>query len=323
MGEHLQATLKDKITFTGIGLHKGKPVSMTLYPAPADHGIWFERTDITDRNNRIPATYDRVTRTDLCTVIGNEDGIKVSTVEHIMAALAGTGIFNVRIEIDRPEVPIMDGSAEQFVQKILRVGVKQLDAPIRAIRILKPVSVAMDNDVTVSLSPSDAPEIDFHIDFPSDTIGKQTKSLNMANGTFVRELSLSRTFVRDIDIPKIRERGLGLGGSLQTTLVISDEKGVLNPGGFRQEDECVRHKILDAFGDMALAGAPILGRFSGFKAGHTATIRLLHELFATPDAWDVVICDDAMNNLMPGFHIMLDDLRRDSDTPKGSDAVLS
>ena len=316
----MQATINRQTSFEGIGLHSGEPVTMRLLPEEADRGICFTRTDITDRDNRISATYDKVASTDLRTVIGNADGVRVSTVEHIMAALSGTGIFNVRVEIDGAEVPIMDGSSEQFVQEILLAGVKPVDAPIRAIRILENVSVTKD-DVTVSLSPSPGFEIDFHIEYESEAIGTQTKSLDMANGAFVRELSLSRTFVEHADIPKVWARGLGRGGSFATTMVIAGPN-VLNPEGFRYRDECVRHKMLDAFGDLALAGAPIFGKFTGIKAGHSATNKLLRKLFSTPGAWDVVNCDEAMNDLVPGYHIMVEDLRRDHDNGVDSHAGL-
>ena len=316
----MQATIKRQVSFSGIGLHSGEPVAMRLFPEEADQGICFARTDITGRDNRISAAYDKVASTDLCTVIENSDGVRVSTVEHIMAALAGTGIFNVRVEVDGPEVPIMDGSAEQFVQEILQAGVKPVDAPIRAIRILENVSIAMD-DVTVALSPCRGSEIDFRIEYKSEAIGTQAKSLDMANGTFVRELSLSRTFVELADIPKVQARGLGRGGSYATTMII-DGPDVLNPDGFRYRDECVRHKMLDAFGDLALAGAPILGKFTGVKAGHGATNKLLRKLFSTPGAWDVVDCDEAMNDLIPGYHIMVEDQRRDQESGMGSRPVF-
>ncbi len=251
-----------------------------------------------DATTGFPALYSQVVDTELSTRICNSSGVGVSTVEHLMAALSGTGIFNALVEIDGSEVPILDGSAEVFVQEILAAGVRQLEAPIRAVRVLKEVSVSID-DVFVSLSPSDRLEIFFQIEFEAEAIGKQVKSLNMANGTFVREVCYSRTFCNWSDVEKIRSSGQGRGGSLDNTIVI-DGALLLNRGGFRHFDECVRHKILDALGDLALAGAPIFGRYTGIRAGHKATNLLLRALFSRPDTWEFVTCDDAMSNEVPG-----------------------
>ena len=308
MEPFVQATLKKPIELEGVGLHSGRSAFIRICPAPADHGVCFVRQDVAGRDNRIPALFSQVVDTELSTRICNSSGVGVSTVEHLMAALSGTGIFNALIEIEGPEVPILDGSAEVFVQEILRTGVRQLAAPIRAIRVLEEVSVSID-DVFVSLAPSNWLEIFFQIEFEAEAIGKQVKSLNMANGTFVREVCYSRTFCNWSDVEKIRLSGQGLGGSLENTNVI-DGASLLNPEGFRHVDECVRHKILDALGDLALAGAPIFGRYAGIRAGHKATNLLLRALFARPDAWELVVCDDAMSNEVPGVHIKPEDMHR-------------
>lgn len=301
----MQTTVKKSIHMTGQGLHSGAPARLCISPASAEYGIWFCRTDVTDRDNLIPARYDAVTNTQLCTRIANDDGVEVSTIEHLMAALAGTGIHNAMIDIDGPEVPIMDGSAAPFVAQILRVGLQALDAPIRAIRVLKPVHVKFD-DVEVSLEPSDNLEIDFEIDFDAVAIGRQRKSLNMANGSFVRELSNCRTFVRRHDVDYLQSIGLARGGSLDNAIVV-DENLVLNPEGFRRTDECVRHKMLDALGDLYLAGAPILGTYKGKRAGHKATNMILRALFDQPDAWEMIECSDDISHDLPGADISVAD----------------
>lgn len=304
----MQNTVAKSIRLTGVGLHSGKSARLDILPAPAEYGIWFRRVDVIGTDNLIPALYDFVNDTQLCTRIANEAGIEVSTIEHIMAALAGTGVHNALIEVNGPEVPIMDGSSRAFVDAILTAGIRELNAPVRAVRILKPVHVEFD-DVKVSLFPSDRPEIDFEIDFSDKAIGLQTKSMTLSNGAFVRELSDCRTFCRRQDVEHMQSMGLALGGGLQNAVVV-DAETVLNPEGFRWDDECVRHKMLDALGDLALSGGPILGRYVGKRAGHRATNLLLRKLFDTPDAFDIVICDDATDDILPGAHIRPEDLRR-------------
>lgn len=277
----MQRTLKSSVTFQGVGLHGGQPVRMTMHPASADYGIWFRRTDL-DGNNLVPAVWDAVQPSSLCTLLTNGRGATVQTVEHVMAALAGLGVHNALIEIDGPEVPILDGSAAPFVERILARGLVEQSASVRAIRILKPVEVR-EGAALARLEPAEMLEIDFAIDFADGAIGRQSRVLNMANGSFVRELCDSRTFCRQVDVDAMRARGLALGGTLENAVVFDGEK-VLSPGGLRHPDEPVRHKMLDALGDLALAGGPILGRYTGIRAGHALTNRLLHALFATAGA---------------------------------------
>ncbi len=303
----MQKTVANKITMIGKGVHSGKPARLIVHPASAEYGIWFRRVDVTDKNNLIPALYDAVNDTQMCTRLANEENVEVSTVEHLMAALAGTGIQNALIEIDGPEVPIMDGSSYPFVNAIMDAGVRELDAPVRAIRILKEVSISFDETVA-TLLPSEVLEIDFSIDFADQAIGLQHKTLEMANGTFVRELSDCRTFCQRKDVDALHAIGLGQGGGLENAIVV-DGGLVLNPEGFRRTDECVRHKMLDALGDLALAGAPILGKYVGVKAGHRATNLLLRELFSRSDAWEMVVCNEAQAEMLPGAHIQAADLR--------------
>ncbi len=294
----LQNTVKSPVHFKGIGLHTGRPVRMTVYPASAEHGIWFRRTDIQDRDAMIPALWDVVERSPLCTRLVNVAGVSVSTVEHLMAALAGCGVHNALIEIDGPEIPILDGSAVPFVRGIMNRGVQAQTAPIRAIEILRPVRVEV-GDATAALLPSDRLTIEFHIDFAEEAIGQQSKTLDMANGAFARVLSDSRTFCRRADVEAMQENGLGLGGSLDNAVVF-DGNAVLNPDGLRHDDEAVRHKMLDALGDLALAGRPILGRYVGSRAGHAVTNTLLRELFANPDAFRIIECDIPTSARLPG-----------------------
>ncbi len=304
----MQRTLKQPIQLTGKGLHSGKRAVVRILPASAEYGVWLRRVDVTDRDNLIPALFDHVNDTRLCTRLANDAGVEVSTVEHLMAALAGTGVHNALIEIDGPEIPIMDGSADAFVDAILRVGLAKQNAPVRVLKILKPVQIAVDG-FSARLSPADSLEIDFSIDFPEAAIGQQAKTLKMANGAFVRELSNCRTFCRRSDVDMMQSAGLALGGGLENAIVV-DGGEVLNPEGFRREDECVRHKMLDALGDLYLAGAPIIGRYEGNKAGHRATNLLLRELFSQPDAFEMVTCSEAQWHDLPGAHITSEDIIR-------------
>jgi UDP-3-O-[3-hydroxymyristoyl] N-acetylglucosamine deacetylase len=302
----LQHTLKTTAVFTGFGLHSGAAVTMKVHPAPVDSGIWFVRSDLVGQDARIAAIWDAVVPSKLCTLVANAAGASVSTIEHVMAALAGSAINNVLIEIDGPEVPILDGSAALFVEGFLNAGIVAQDAAVTAIRVLRAVEV-QDGEAVARLEPSDMLEIDFRIDFEEKAIGRQAKRLNMANGAFVRELSDSRTFCRNADVIAMRERGLALGGTLENAVVFDGEK-VLSPGGLRHKDEPVRHKMLDALGDLALAGAPILGRYTGVRAGHAMTNRLLRKLFATPGAWAEVSCEGLTGGKLPGIGVHRGDL---------------
>ena len=271
---------------------------MTIHPASAEYGIWFHRTDIADKDALIPARWNAVDDTRLCTRIANDDGVSVSTIEHVMAALAGCGVHNALVEIDGPEVPLMDGSSAQFVTGILARGIVQLDAPVRLIEILKPVSVTLGG-ATATLEPSDRFTIDFEIDFVDAAIGHQEKSLDMANGAFVRELCDSRTFCRKADIDAMRAQGKIIGGDVMSAVVVDGDR-IMTPGGMRHRDEPVRHKMLDALGDLALAGGPILGRYTGEKAGHAMTNLVLRALFADPSAYRLVECDATRVSQLPG-----------------------
>jgi UDP-3-O-[3-hydroxymyristoyl] N-acetylglucosamine deacetylase len=302
----VQNTLKSPATFTGLGLHGGALVRMVVHPAPADHGVWFRRTDIADRDPMVAARWDSVTPARLCTVIENADGVSVSTIEHIMAALAGFAVHNALIEIDGPEVPILDGSSVPFIAGFLAAELEEQDRPIRALRILKPVEVA-EGDAVARLEPAEMLEIAFRIEFAETAIGIQEHALNMANGAFVRELSDSRTFCRQSDVDAMRANGLALGGTLENAVVFDGDQ-VLTPGGLRHANEPVRHKMLDAVGDLALAGGPILGRYVGLRAGHALTNRLLRALFADPAAFEIVDCGPRTLGKLPGVGVHAADL---------------
>ena len=252
-GKHMQTTIKSIVRFAGTGLHQGRPARLSIHPAPANHGIWFRRTDI-EGNAMIAARHDAVELSPLCTLLVNEAGVSVSTVEHVMAALSGCGVLNAILEIDGPEVPILDGSAAEFVRAI---------------------------------------------DFVDAAIGQQHKVLRLSNGTFVRELCDSRTFCSQSDVDAMRAAGKALGGSLSNAVVV-DGARVLNPEGLRHIDEAVRHKMLDALGDLALAGAPILGRYTGIRAGHAVTNKLLRALFADPLAYRIRTLSATECRLLPG-----------------------
>ncbi len=302
----MQTTIKSAVAFQGVGLHSGKPARLVIHPASAEHGIWFKRSDIHLGDRLVPARWNVVNQTPLCTRIENAQGVSVSTIEHVMAALAGCGVYNALIEIDGPEVPILDGSAAAFVRGILSRGIVQLNAPVRAIEILQAVEVR-NGDAWARLEPSETLTIDFSIEFDDAAIGTQRKVLNMSNGSFVRELCDSRTFCRQADVDAMRAQGLALGGTLENAVVVDGEE-VLSPGGLRHSDEAVRHKMLDALGDLALAGAPIIGAYAGHRAGHALTNDLLHKLMQTPGAFRMIVCDAEISAQLPGAGVHLGEL---------------
>jgi UDP-3-O-[3-hydroxymyristoyl] N-acetylglucosamine deacetylase len=285
-----QRTLKETVSCEGIGLHGGETVSLVLNPANPDTGIVFHRTDA---DAVIPARWDHVVDTRMCTVLGNLDGVCVGTVEHLMAALAGCGIDNVEVVLDGPEVPIMDGSSEPFVRLIHSVGVVEQDAPRRVIRVHKEISVAV-GDSAASLAPGDCLDLNVEIDFQSKAVSRQSLSVGLMNGSFCKELSRARTFGFLHEVEQLRAAGLAKGGSLENAVVVNGDE-ILNEEGLRFDDEFVRHKMLDAVGDLYLAGAPIIARFDGARSGHAANNALLRALFADPDAWsyDVIRGDEA------------------------------
>ncbi|MFZ5710639.1 MAG: UDP-3-O-acyl-N-acetylglucosamine deacetylase [Pseudomonadota bacterium] len=302
----MQTTIQSAVTFSGIGLHTGQRVRMTVRPAPAGHGVRFRRTDVIGCDAVVPAHFASVVPSRLCTLVGNGAGVTVSTIEHIMAALAGCGLHNVLIDIDGPEVPILDGSAAPFVAGLMSRGLAELDAPVRGFEVLARVEVT-EGSAIARLDPAPMFEIDFSIDFSDAAIGRQRKRLTLSNGTFVRELCDSRTFCRQQDVEAMRANGLALGGTYENAVVV-DGGAILSPGGFRHPDEAVRHKMLDALGDLSLAGGPIFGRYTGIRAGHALTNRLLRELFGTPGAVRMVEVQDERRRVLPGAGLVAADI---------------
>ena len=275
-----QCTLRAAAFCRGVGLHSGEPVTLALLPAPPESGIVFRRADA---GAEIAALWRNTVSSPLCTVLSSREGIRVGTIEHLMAALHGAGIDNAVVELDAPEVPIMDGSAAPFLSLIERAGIVAQDAPRRAIKVLKPVAVA-DGGASAALLPEHGFSMDFAIDFDNPLIRQQDIGLVFEPDTFKAELSRARTFGLLDDIDRLRANGLARGGSLDNAVVVSGEK-ILNRGGLRWADEFVRHKLLDAFGDLYLAGGPVIGHFRGVRSGHAHNARLLAALFADPDAW--------------------------------------
>lgn len=279
----LQHTLKSEIGCSGTGLHTGETVSILLKPAPVNTGIVFRRIDETGNGAEIAAHVDNVVDATLCTTLGNEHGVTVATVEHLLAALAGCAIDNVIVEVDGSELPIMDGSAAPFVFLIECAGIVEQDTPRRVIEILKRIDISSDGR-EASLSPGDGFSVGFAIDFDSDAIGKQDMSVRLVNGTFKGEISRARTFGFAEEVDQLRRMGLARGGSLDNAVVVSGDE-ILNDEGLRYDDEFVRHKILDCVGDLYLAGAQIAGHFQGYRSGHAMNHEIVRALFADPSAW--------------------------------------
>ncbi|HVY57568.1 MAG TPA: UDP-3-O-acyl-N-acetylglucosamine deacetylase [Xanthobacteraceae bacterium] len=283
-----QTTLRDDAAVTGIGVHSGLPVTLTLHPADAGTGIVFVRTGLDNQPDReIRADVRAVTATEFATVLGDGSGPLCSTAEHVLAALSGLGVDNVVIEIDGPEVPIMDGSAAPFVSVIEQAGIVTLPAPRRFIQVLKPVRV-VKGDALGELRPyAHGFRVEVEIDFDHPLIGRQVLALDVGPESFRREVARARTFGFMRDVAKLWSAGYALGATFENTLVVADTR-VLNPDGLRFADEFVRHKALDAIGDLALAGGPLLGAFRSVRGGHKLNHAVLSALMSDPTAWTVV-----------------------------------
>ena len=286
-----QRTLKNTIRATGVGLHTGDKVYLTLHPAEPDTGISFRRVDL-DVPVIIKARPENVGETMLSTTLVR-DGVKVSTVEHLLSALAGLGIDNAIIDVSAPEVPIMDGSAGPFVFLLQSAGVVEQDSPKQYMRIKRSIRVE-DGDKWAAFEPFDGFKVSFTIDFehPAFSDHLKTAVMDFSSTTFVKEVSRARTFGFMKDIEFLRENNLALGGSLDNAIVVDDDK-VLNEDGLRYADEFVKHKILDAIGDLYLLGYSLIGEYQGFKSGHALNNKLLLSLLSDKDAWEMVSFDDA------------------------------
>ncbi len=278
-----QQTLRNRISCTGVGLHSGAKVCMTLHPAEPDSGIIFIRSDIAGAEGAIRADYRNVVDTALCTTIGNEHGAKVSTIEHLMAALMGCGVDNAIVEVDGAEVPIMDGSAAPFVFLIECAGLARLPVERRSIQVLKTVEVS-DGSGTARLSPADLFSVSFEISYDNPVIRNQRCEIQPLNGAFKDEVCRARTYGFIHEFEDLLSRGFARGASLKNAVAVSGDR-VLNEEGLRYQDEFVRHKVLDLMGDLYLAGAQLLGRVDGIRSGHGLNNQLLHALFDDAEAW--------------------------------------
>ena len=281
--DHHQKTTVAPAIIAGVGVHTGDRVRLAVRPAPVGTGIVFVRTDIKDRDNRIPVSGDAVVDARLNTMIENAAGVRLSTIEHLMAAFAALGVSNAVVEVDGPELPILDGSALQFVQLLDRAGFRRQEAPVRYIEILEPIRVS-EGDKSAALLPCDRYEMRFEIDFDTPVIGNQVVDFVVDEETFRAEIMAARTFGFAHEVEALRRAGLARGGSLENAVVIDGDQ-ILNPGGLRMEREFVKHKALDAIGDLYVLGAPLLGRYEGVKAGHALNNQLVRALLAAPHAW--------------------------------------
>ncbi len=283
-----QTTLRKPVVLSGNGVHSNSPVRLVLHPAKANSGIVFLRTNLAEgATRRIEAKWSRVSATDLCTVLGDVSLGSVSTVEHLLAALSGLGIDNALVEIDAAEVPIMDGSSAAFTAAIDKAGIRTLSAWRRYLKIVKTVRVEHGRSYS-ELSPAESGfRLDVEIDFPVAAIGRQRKSIDLVPEQFRREISRARTFGMLSDVERLWKMGFALGSSLDNSVAV-DEGRILNPEGLRSSDEFVSHKILDAVGDLALAGAPIIGNYRAFCPGHKMNFLVLKALFADETAYEFI-----------------------------------
>ena len=288
MKQSQQTTLRAPVTLSGIGVHSGREVKVALHPADADHGVVFFRTGLPGgREQMICARHIAVTATELCTVIGQPESGAVATVEHLMSALAGLGVDNVLVEIDGPEVPILDGSAAPFVDAIQQVGLSSVGASRRYLKVLKPIRVSKGR-AFAELRPNQRGfRVDVEIDFDNPIIGRQRRVFDLSPATYRREVARARTFGFIGDVEKLWKAGFALGASLENTVAVG-ESAVINPEGLRFADEFVRHKALDAVGDLALAGYPMLGAYHSYCGGHRLNFAVLEALFANRSNYAIV-----------------------------------
>jgi len=288
---HNQRTLKSPVSFSSVGLHTGKMISMRLTPAPANFGIVFKRVDVKEAESLIPASYKNVVKTTLGTVIANKAGVEVSTIEHLMAALWGCGVDNALIEINGPEVPIMDGSSEPFIKLIDAAGMVRQDSVRRVLVIKDEIRVGDDARGAV-LRPHRGFKIKFDIDFKDAAINRQKVKFDFHKISFKDDIARARTFGFKDEVEAMHKAGLGRGGSLENAIVVDNGK-ILNPEGLRFADEFVRHKVLDSVGDLFTSGAHIMGEFVGNKSGHHTNNELLRALMDNQYAWEMLPAEKA------------------------------
>ena len=287
-----QTTLRSQATATGVGVHSGLPVNLTIGPAPIDAGFIFVRTGLDDADREVTAIAESVIATEFATVLGDNEGPLVSTAEHVLAALRGMGVDNATIEVDGPEVPIMDGSATAFVAAIDQAGIVTQSAARRFIQVLKPVQVAIGDSLGELRPYANGFRAEVEIDFANPMIGRQNYSLDLNPESFRREVSRARTFGCMNDVARLWSAGFALGASFENSVVF-DETRLLNTEGLRYSDECARHKVLDVIGDLALAGLPLLGAYRSVRGGHKLNHAVLTALMVDRSAWRVVEAESA------------------------------
>jgi len=290
-----QCTLADSIDYVGVGLHSGKNLSMKLLPAPPNSGICFLRRDVAPEHGLIRASWRNVVDTRQCTVLGNEHGVTLSTVEHLLAALRGSGVDNALIELSAGEVPILDGSCAPLMRMIAAAGLSSQRLPRQAIWIESPIEIRQGERLAV-LAPGEWPRISVDIEFEHAAIGTQCYSVELHDQIFASEIAPARTFGFASELDELRAQGLALGGSMQNAVLLDDD-GVVNAEGLRFADEFARHKILDCLGDLALAELPIFGHLYAYRPGHRLNNALLREMFASPDAWRRIGYDEALRRI--------------------------
>lgn len=304
-----QRTLRQAVSFVGLGLHSGKKTRMTLRPCDDASGIFFRRKDVPTSRSLIAARWHRVSSTNLSTGLSNSHDVSISTVEHLMAALRLCGIDNLEIEVDGPEIPIMDGSAMPFIETLGSIGTREIDTPRKAIWIHKPVEVR-DGERYALLMPNNRPRVTVSIDFSEPAIGAQTLSVITDDPELRQSIAPARTFGFLHEVEQLRERGLALGGSLNNAILVDGER-VVNPEGLRFTDEFVRHKVLDAIGDLSLIGAPLMGHYHAFKSGHLMNKLLIYKLLTDRSAWSLIGMDE-LNRLQNLESATNDDIGADS-----------
>jgi UDP-3-O-[3-hydroxymyristoyl] N-acetylglucosamine deacetylase len=302
----LQHTLRQPVSFVGLGLHSGVKSRLTLRPCDDATGIFFRRKDVPANQGLIAARWHKVSDTTLSTVLTNRFGHSVSTVEHLMAALRLCGIDNLEIEVDGPEIPIMDGSAKPFVETLQAIGTRPTTEPRKAIWIHHPVAVQA-GDRRAALLPDMTPRVSVSIEFEEPVIGAQTFSVDLNEQDAIQQVAPARTFGFKDQIEALRSQGLALGGSLNNAILVDDDQ-IMNPGGLRYEDEFVRHKVLDAIGDLALIGAPVIGHYQAHKSGHMLNSMLVKKLFSDRSAWSYISFDEfnRLHGIEPQFEQQLE-----------------
>lgn len=288
MAGHRQLTLRDSVSLSGVGVHSGTPVKVVLHPADVDTGITFLRTGLHGRSDRlVEAKHDAVSATELCTIIGDPANGSVATIEHLLSAIRGLGIDNVLVEIDGPEVPIMDGSAAPFVAAIDSVGVVRQTCDRRYIKVLKPIRIEQGKGFAELRPFARGFRLEVEIDFDTPVIGRQKRTMDLDPSVFRKEVCRARTFGFMRDVERLWKAGFALGASLDNTVALGDD-GVINAEGLRYADEFVRHKTLDAIGDLALSGPPLLAHYRSYCGGHRMNVAVLQALFADRSAYAIV-----------------------------------